>query len=688
MKKNRMKALSLDSEYNMLMTSLRVSVSKHLLNDSFTVIWANDFYYEMTGYTKEEYDTIFHSNCAEYFANDMDEYQKISDAVMNALNNHESGYDQICRMPQKGGGYIWIRFVGTFTEEVYEGYPVIYVVYTDVNELIQSQLEREITYEKLPGFVAKFQIQEKDHYELLEANDRFHEFFGENVDTRKIFIESKETKSLMMKNYKRMMAKQPVHFQTRSCSQHGDEAWFQISAEYFDTLQGKPIYLFVFIDITQQKKTEEEKERLAFVDPITDGYNRARFELAMDEVLSDTSEPAYSFVSLNVEKFKLINDMFGIGKGDQVLRHIYTICRSFLDTDEVLSRFAADQFVLLLKTVNHSVLQDRLQEMVMAINAFNNELDTKYFLVFHAGVYIIEDPALEFATCLDRANMAKKEFQKTPDNQLLSMSIYSIKNRVRLMKEKDIENRMEHALQNDEFSIYLQPKVKVDSEEVVGAEALVRWMDPAYGMIYPNDFIPIFEKNGFIIKLDLCVFEKVCQMLRRWLDEGRKPITISINMSRAHIANENFLDPYEIIRNRYDIPVQYLEFEVTETMIFENPELLKNVIQKLHQAGYTCSMDDFGSGYSSLNLLKDMEFDVMKLDRAFFHLDDKEDIREQEIIRSVIDLANKLHMKSVAEGVETRHQVEFLKSTACTMIQGYVYAKPMPIKEFETLKFE
>lgn len=683
----KLKALSLDSEYNMLMSSLHVSVSKHLLNDDFRVIWANDFYYEMTGYTKEEYDRIFHSNCAEYFACDPDEYKKITDAVKEALDNNKPGYDQICKMPQKGGGYIWIRFVGTFTEELHEGIPVIYVVYMDVHDMIQTQLERSITYDKLPGFVAKFQIEGIYDYKLLEANDRFKLFFGEMERVDQIFMKYDEEAIQMKHNYDLMMKHQPINFQIQAKSCSGKDAWFQISAEYFDTKQGFPVYLFVFIDITQQKKNMEEKERLAFVDPITDGYNRARFEMAMENSLAKHSDEAFSFVSLNLEKFKLINDMFGVESGDKALRYIYSVCHSFLKEDEHVSRFAADDFVLLLRTNDDLELHDRLSDIVEKINSVNDDSEKKFSFVFTAGIYKLEDNTLPFATCLDRANMARKDHHHNLDNQLLSMAIYSAKNRLDLMKEKDIENRMEKALQNDEFTIYLQPKITVDKEEIEGAEALVRWIDPDVGMIYPNDFIPVFEKNGFIVKLDLRVFEKVCQLLRKWMDQGYEPFTISVNMSRAHIADEHFLDPYEKIRKHYNVPSKYLEFELTETMIFENPELLKEVIKKIHEAGYTCSMDDFGSGYSSLNLLKDMEFDVMKLDRAFFNMDDHDDERVEEIIRSVIDLANKLHMTSVAEGVETPRQVLFLKKTNCTLVQGYVYSKPVPVKAFEKMKF-
>ena len=198
---------------------------------------------------------------------------------------------------------------------------------------------------------------------------------------------------------------------------------------------------------------------------------------------------------------------------------------------------------------------------------------------------------------------------------------------------------MHGALERGEFVAYFQPKQRLADGSIGGAEALVRWIDPARGLVPPDDFVPYFERNGFIINVDLCVFEQVCALLASWIEQGRQPVPISVNMSRAHLREQDFLTPYEQIRARYGVPASLIEFELTETLVFGDPETFMGVIDLLHARGYRCSLDDFGSGYSSLNVLKDVDIDTMKLDRAFFSAGDDAGQREWDVVESVVDLA-------------------------------------------------
>ena len=297
------------------------------------------------------------------------------------------------------------------------------------------------------------------------------------------------------------------------------------------------------------------------------------------------------------------------------------------------------------------------------------------------------DPNLPLTQQLDRANVALKNVKDTNDSRLFAFQFYSDLDRLKLMREKDMENRMQDALNAGEFVVYLQPKLSLKDDTISGAEALVRWQDPERGLIPPDEFIPFFEKNRFIVEVDLYVFDQVCSLLRRWLDEGITPVPISVNMSRAHLAKTDFLDAYEAIRKAYGVPPELLEIELTETLVFTNPEALFQVIDQIHRRGYRCSMDDFGSGYSSLNLLKDLRMDTLKLDRAFFTSQNADNPRERDVVTSVIDLAEKLSMSTVAEGVETPAQTAFLKEARCDMVQGYVFSRPVPIPDFEALAF-
>lgn len=677
--------VSFDNEYNLLMSAMDVSVSKHIMNEDFTVIWANDYYYKKIGYSRREYEQFFQNSVKNYYKNYNGIYQQISESVMNALKNKEAGYDCICRMPIKNGDMIWIKIRGMFTDEVYEGNKVIYSVFTDITDLIQREKEKAVTYDKLPGFIVKFRIKKNREFQLLESNGRFHDFFGKDISPERLEISYLTTEEAVETGYYKMRNRMALQFEASSVSNAGEVCWFQISGEYIGDMDHDPIYLFVFIDITEQKKDREEIEKLAFVDPVTNGYNRNRFDIEMKKILNNASGNQFFFVSLNIDKFKLVNDTWGIEKGDRLLRYVSNTFIHEMKENECFGRFAADQFISLLWGGSKEDISERIKKIVRKINRFNDEIENKYFLNFKIGVYQVDDTSLQFATMYDRANIAIKKAKYSSENQMVSISFYTNSDRLKLMKEKDIENKLDIALKNNDFVVYLQPKVSVDTKEIAGAEALVRWLDPEEGLLFPDRFIPILENNGSIVKLDLYVFEKVCITIRKWIDNGYDPIPISVNMSRVHIGNAQFMEPYEKIRKKYGIPTQYIEFELTETMIFDNFDVLKNVIDMIHKAGYTCSMDDFGSGYSSLNTLREMEFDCLKLDRTFFSFEN--DTRGEEIIKSVLSMAHKLKMSSVAEGVETCQQAAFLERTDCNLIQGYIYSKPIPVVEFERMKY-
>lgn len=206
------------------------------------------------------------------------------------------------------------------------------------------------------------------------------------------------------------------------------------------------------------------------------------------------------------------------------------------------------------------------------------------------------------------------------------------------------------------------------------------------GMIFPNEFIPLFEKNGFIVELDLYMFEQVCKLVEKWNKKGYRKIPVSVNMSRGHFSVPGFFDQYKEILKRYDVPEESIEIELTESLFYNEMSMLKDLIDQIHEVGMLCSIDDFGSGYSSLNMLKDVEVDALKLDRVFF-TDVEDNKRSKSVINSVLNLAQDLDLRTISEGVEVRSQVDYLKQVSCDYIQGYVFAKPMPVAEFESITF-
>ncbi len=426
--------------------------------------------------------------------------------------------------------------------------------------------------------------------------------------------------------------------------------------------------------------------RSAFVDPVTGGYTRTRFNIEAQKKIREAPPNTYALLTLNVEKFKLVNHIFGIEAGDRMLREIHKQIASCMEADELLCRDYADEFLLLVKCGEKEKIFKNIELLVQKINAFNQDRENKYYLRLSLGVYRIDNPFAAIVDMQDRASLARKSNKAAVKGDLYRCVFYSDLEHSQIIKFKDIENKMEDALINEDFLIYLQPKVGLESNTIVGAEALVRWSDKSLGIISPQDFIPFFESNGFITKLDLYVFEKVCALLRKWLDDGIKAVPISVNLSRAHMMDPGFLQKYVAIRDQYAIPCDLLEIELTDSPEFKNMELV-TAVDQLHNAGFRCSLDDFGGGYSSLNTLKDINVDTLKLDSTFWESPRTDKKKEREIIASVVALARELNMTTVSEGVETLAQVEFLKKVLCDMVQGYVFSKPVPPSMFEEIAY-
>ena len=239
---------------------------------------------------------------------------------------------------------------------------------------------------------------------------------------------------------------------------------------------------------------------------------------------------------------------------------------------------------------------------------------------------------------------------------------------------------MEKALLEREFVVYYQPKINMETEKIIGAEALVRWISKDKGFMNPGEFIPVFEKEGFIIELDFFVLEEAVKIIRDWLDNNKNPITISVNQSRVHLSNPYYIERLKNLINKYQIPTKFIELELTESL-FMDIDVALETVKKIKELGFSVSVDDFGSGFSSLNMLKSMPIDVVKIDREFLN-ESENSQKAQKIISKIVEMAKELDMEVICEGVEKIEQAEFLKSIGCYYAQGFLYAKPMPETEF------
>lgn len=424
----------------------------------------------------------------------------------------------------------------------------------------------------------------------------------------------------------------------------------------------------------------------AFIDKLTGGGTRLWFEKEVTTLLKNSPKNTYAFIILDIDHFKIINDTLGHEQGDKILRNVFNCIVSGLTTGEVAVRDSADNYCILAKFCSESVINDRLSFLFSRINSFeDDDFERDLVVPISAGIYCVPNDLTDMVAIYDRAHVALQKAKKQTGISV-RWEFFCEQDREKMLEERRIETRMEIALSANEFKVYFQPKYNPSTKQIEGAEALVRWKTPDRGIIPPDDFISLFERNGFIFNLDIYVFGEVCRTIRKWMNVGIKPMVISVNLSRAYLDRPQFLDNFEAICRKYDVPPEYIEFELTETVVFENMQLLISIINTIHKLGFSCSLDDFGSGYSSLNLLKEVPVDVIKLDRGFF-MDKSSDERGNSIIESVVELARKLQLKTVSEGVEQEKQVEFLEQIHCDLIQGFVFSKPVPLVEFEKIAF-
>ena len=446
---------------------------------------------------------------------------------------------------------------------------------------------------------------------------------------------------------------------------------------------GPAIIIFItliinFASMAGQISSNRKLISLIYLDTITGKTNWLKFKSDAAKLLKKRKKNEYALVSFDICKFRMYSDMYGSAEADKLIVRVSDICHNFIKKrHELATRHGGDTFSLLIEYTDFDMLKKRVEDLSAALSKVRAKTAIKY----HFGVYEIKDRTMAIDRINNLSGIAKDAGSNS--SQMNGISYFDNEIHLKLVSEREIENTMEAALEKKEFIVYLQPKYNSQSEELSGAEALVRWLSEEKGLMSPAKFIPIFEKNGFITKLDDYMLNEICALQKRWSEEGRKLFPISVNISRAHFEKPDLAEHIRDIVKQYDIPFSCVEIELTESAFFDDKNLLIQTVKRLREYGFVVSMDDFGSGFSSLNSLKDIPLDVIKLDAGFFNIANDEDDRSSFIIEDTIAMAKHLRMQTVAEGIETRQQVDFLCSLGCDLIQGYYFARPMPIDEFE-----
>lgn len=433
--------------------------------------------------------------------------------------------------------------------------------------------------------------------------------------------------------------------------------------------------VIVRVSFRRLTKANEEVSRIAYTDSITGYSTWDKFVLDAKSLLRHEYR-RYALVSFDIDKFKAINDMYGHEEGNRVLKLIADTVNRNLQDGETFSRINSDNYYILMLYSSDSDTARRIGSLIQAIEY---EI-TEFVPVLSFGIYRITDKSVSIRRMGDLADIAKRTVKY---GDASAYTFYSESMLEKMREEKRIENEMQTALDMHEFCVFYQPKVSLDGKvNLTGAEALVRWIKDGT-VISPGKFIPLFEKNRFIVKLDYYIMDQVCQKIKQW--ESYYPhLLISVNMSRAHLRDPQFVEKLNDICLSHGVSTSSIEIEITESAAYGSLDVLTAVFKQLRDYGFHISIDDFGSGYSSLNMLKDLPADVLKIDRAFL-AESNSNKRANDILGYVIRMAGSLGMHTICEGIETDEQAKLLGGLGCEMAQGFYFAKPMPSDSFEEI---
>ncbi len=428
----------------------------------------------------------------------------------------------------------------------------------------------------------------------------------------------------------------------------------------------------------RRAKGADDMRAILYTDGLTGYASYKALREAAPRLLG--KEPArYALVYIDMHQFKYINDTLGYSAGNEILIAISHTLDAFVGPDERFARVYADKFVLLLKSAGQEALLHRLEELSGQLSNLRGGKFAGINFVFNCGVYKLGEDDCDIDMAYDRANYAKGAVQNSFST---TFAFYDELIRDRIIGEKWLESNMQPALQNGEFIPYYQPKVNVITGSVVGAEALARWNHPERGLLLPAEFIPFFEKNGFVVHVDLAIFTAACQFMRAWMDCGKTPVPVSVNFSRRHIMDPGFSDTLKAIADQFSVPCRLLEIEITETVAMDDLDKAVAVVESLKRHGFLISIDDYGTGYSSISFLQKLPLDVLKMDKIFVD-NAMQHKKARDIMRHLVTAVRDNMIHVLCEGIETPEQRDFIVAQNCIFAQGYLFAAPLERVDFE-----
>ena len=435
---------------------------------------------------------------------------------------------------------------------------------------------------------------------------------------------------------------------------------------------------FSFTDVTQLTDGDELAARQRMLDPVTGIYNWDGFREKALKYLARHEKTSLLLVRVNVKEFKLVNQLFGKKRGDDTLAAVAEMCRDLAGEEGVYGRIINDNFALLIKEEQYHKELFRIRALNV-VEQFGNQI---YKLHLQFGIYRLKKRREDLSIMCDRAMMAIKSIR---DDHLVSFGEYTNDMIVNALYESEVLSSFEEALRKGEVHIYLQPQNNHNGR-LIAAEALARWIHPEQGVIPPDRFIPVLERAGLIHELDCYIWEKAVKQLHDWKGTEKEGVRISVNISPRDIAKMDLEKVFMELVHKYGVEPSMLNLEITETAVMADPQACIELVRHLQEDGFAVEIDDFGCGYSSLNLLKDVHANVLKIDRAFLQRSEQEK-RAEVILTHIINMARDLEMGVITEGVETERQLNMLHTLGCDMFQGFLFSKPIPVNEFEKKYF-
>jgi len=519
------------------------------------------------------------------------------------------------------------------------------------------------------------------------VNERLASIFGytsdEVIGMSSLELTHEDDKHIVQSNASKRLSGEvnSIEYSFKGVTKDGSIKYIHVYGTMSE-LDKEQVIIGTLIDETEKQLANNELTRLANYDSLTGLFNRHYFNLQFEHIMKQAKRHnnKLALILFDIDNFKRINDSLGHKAGDIVLIKIAEIVKKVLRDSDSFYRIGGDEFTVIMENFNSTnevkILIGRIQE---ALKTSIEVDELSFHISLSIGVSIFPEHGVDMATLQKSADIAMYQAKKDGKNRA---SLFA-KNSGSSLKVLELENELYEGLERGELEIYLQPQIDLNTEHLVGAEALVRWKHPNRGILTPNIFLPLAQEMGLLYKLDLIMIENTYLLLEKYDKLGVLNFTISVNISNALFHHQRFFSIMQRFQQKYSYLCQYMQLELTEDILMVDNNHAIEIIKSLQLIGYKLAIDDFGTGYSSFSYLKMMPIDELKIDRAFIR-DIAEDEKDRAIVEAIVNLGHTLNLRVLAEGAEEIEQVELLKDMKCDVVQGYFYSKPMPVEEFET----